>query len=218
MSEDDCTLLCREGLADLHPLYAADKGNLADLCEAVAALETFANGHAADIGKFCETYNTEYVRLFVTNRDGVPAPPYASCYEPVLMQGDAPSADSAALATNDRQRSHAAKGSHTPHGPMMGPPAQRMQILLAEVGLVATSAANEPPDHISTQLEYLYFLLSTGWRDGDSEARQRATEFTRKEMQPWIAKFYETLRSNDQFGLFSGCAAILVAILNTIAE
>lgn len=185
MSTRDCLNLCEDGLADLHPLYKADKGALADLCEGITSLEQLCDSHSDDRTAFCERCATEYVRLFVSNRDGIPAPLYASCYE------------------EQRQ--------------VMAAPAMSMHERLAEAGLEPAGGSNEPPDHISIQLEYLYFLLSTGWRDDDKVARDHAAEFVRKEMLPWTQELACRLSRHDSSGFFSGTATILTTLLRHIA-
>jgi TorA-specific chaperone len=78
-----------------------------------------------------------YVRLFISHYSGVQAPLYESCYA------------GAESGTN---------------APLMGAPAAAMKQRLREKGLSIGSDIHEPPDHISIELEYLYFLLEKGWR------------------------------------------------------
>ncbi|MFV0348641.1 MAG: molecular chaperone [Halodesulfovibrio sp.] len=187
LAETDCLALCEEGLADLHPLYKADKGNLADLCGKIASLEQLCDSHAEDRSGFCQLCSTEYVRLFVSNREGVPVPLYASCH----------------TAESERR--------------VMAAPALAMQERLAAVGLKTSGESNEPPDHISIQLEYLYYLLSTGWRDHDGTALESAAGFVRTDMLPWVGELKAKLEAHDQCGLYSGTAGMLTTLLEYVA-
>ena len=60
---------------------------------------------------------------------------------------------------------------------MMGPGAVEMKKRLAARGLAVDGQLNEPPDHISVELEYLYFLLETGWIGNDSRSLFEAGDF-----------------------------------------
>ena len=84
---------------------------------------------------------TEYVRLFISHRDGIAAPLYESCYVGV-EPGET--------------------------GSLMGEPAIRMKKRLQSNGLSIGDSISEPPDHISIELEYLYFC----WKKGGPKAGQ----------------------------------------------
>ncbi|GFM33695.1 TorD/DmsD family molecular chaperone [Desulfovibrio subterraneus] len=188
LADTDCLALCEDGLADLHPLYKADKGNLAELCEKIAELEQLCDSHAEDRSGFCQLCSTEYVRLFVSNREGVPVPLYASCHT----------------------------AGHRDHQ-VMAAPALAMQQRLNAVGLKTSGESNEPPDHISIQLEYLYYLLSTGWRDHDEIALENAADFVRNDMLPWVEELKAKLESHDRCGLYAGTAGVLTTLLKYVA-
>jgi TorA maturation chaperone TorD len=71
------------------------------------------------------------VRLFISNRTGITAPLFHSCY----ASGD---------------------------GLLMGEPARMMREVLAAQGLDLAETVHEPPDHLSIELEYLYYLRERG--------------------------------------------------------
>jgi TorA maturation chaperone TorD len=49
----------------------------------------------------------------------------------------------------------------------MGEPAIDMKNRYESKGLSLSDEIHEPPDHISIEQEYLYFLLDKGWSDDD---------------------------------------------------
>ncbi len=55
----------------------------------------------------------------------------------------------------------------------MGPPAVRMKKRFESSGLSLSDNMHEPPDHLSIELEYLYFLLEKGWSDNEGSLSRR---------------------------------------------
>ena len=132
-----------------------------------------------------------YVRLFINSREGVTAPLYASCYE----AGGGPGADA----------------------PLMGPPAVLMKERFESKGLSLGDHIHEPPDHLSIELEYLYFLLKRGWSDDDAALKDEAVSFAGEIMLPWVIKFQERLVAVETEGRFYQLTTtILCAILRFI--
>ncbi|MFO8031644.1 MAG: molecular chaperone TorD family protein [Desulfohalobiaceae bacterium] len=72
-------------------------------------------------------------------------------------------------------------------------PAQRMQARLQEADLCLQKDLGHPADHLSIQLEYLYFLLSWALEEGDSSILQHAEDFSRLEMMPWVNKLEQSI-------------------------
>ncbi len=132
-----------------------------------------------------------YVRLFINSRDGITAPLYASCY----MPGGTPEVDS----------------------PLMGPPAVMIKERFESKGLSLGDHIHDPPDHLSIELEYLYFLLERGWSTDDAALMDEAVSFSADIMLPWVLKFQQRLVAVE-----TGCrfyqliTAILCAILRFI--
>ena len=132
-----------------------------------------------------------YVRLFINSRDGVAAPLYASCYE----AGGGPGADA----------------------PLMGPPAVSMKERFESKGLSLGDHIHEPPDHLSIELEYLYFLLEKGWSDDDTALKDEAVFFAGEIMLPWVIKFQERLVTIEtECRFYRLTTAILCAVLRFI--
>jgi TorA-specific chaperone len=131
-----------------------------------------------------------YVRLFVSDRKGVTAPLYASCYETT------PSGEKALL---------------------MGEPAIDMKKRYASKGLSLSDEIHEPPDHLSIELEYLYFLLDKGWSDDDRDLIREASPFAADVMLPWVSKFQAGLWAENKCRFYPLMASMLKAILEIIA-
>ena len=132
-----------------------------------------------------------YVRLFINSRDGVTAPLYASCYE--------------------------AGGGSGVDAPLMGPPAVLMKKRFESKGLSLGDHIHEPPDHLSIELEYLYFLLKRGWSDDDAALKDEAVSFAGKILLPWVIKFQERLVAVEtECRFYHLTTAILCAILRFI--
>lgn len=78
--------------------------------------------------------------------------------------------------------------------PLMGPPAQQMQQRLEAIGLSMASHMNEPPDHISIELECLFYMLDMGWSTGFKELLPEAALFAGTEVAEWLPTFRDRLR------------------------
>ena len=102
------------------------------------------------------------------------------------------------------------------NAPLMGPSATRMKTLLETAGLTISNDLNEPPDHLSIELEYLYFLLNTAEEDEKSGTLSEASEFASEIMFPWIERFYKKLAAASPESLYTVSAHILCMLLNLI--
>ena len=132
-----------------------------------------------------------YVRLFINSRDGIVIPLYASCY----AGGGAPGEDA----------------------PLMGPPAVSMKARFESKGLSLGNHIHEPPDHLSIELEYLYFLLEKGWSEDDPALQVEAVSFAGEIILPWVIRLQERLGAVETENRFYHHAtAILCAVLRFI--
>jgi TorA maturation chaperone TorD len=102
--------------------------------------------------------------------------------------------------------------------PLMGRAAAEMKGRLEAKGLSISENIQEPPDHLSIELEYLYFLLDKGWREGDHSMVAEAAEFSSETMLPWMSKMEERLASEKQCLFYPLMVSILEDILRTIGE
>jgi TorA-specific chaperone len=104
-----------------------------------------------------------------------------------------------------------------PNAPLMGKPAIHMKERFEAKGLSTGDNINEPPDHLSIELEYLYFLLEKGWREGDTALVAEAKNFASEIMLPWVSEFRERLATERECRFYTIVAEILTEILEVIA-
>ena len=128
-----------------------------------------------------------YVRLFVNDHGGITAPLYASCYE-------------------DEKNPQ-----------LMGTAAVRMQKCLADLKIHLGDDVREPPDHLSIQLEALYFLMTRQCEPAQPGGTKAAAEFAAVQMLPWVQSFHRRLADDPRFPFFSLITGILLSVLQTIA-
>ena len=84
-------------------------------------------------------------------------------------------------------------------------------------GLSVADTIQEPPDHLSIELEYLYFLLDKGWRDQDGALVTEGSAFAAETMLPWVSKLSERLASEGDCRYYPLMAAVLMQILTVLA-
>lgn len=99
---------------------------------------------------------------------------------------------------------------------IMGDPALSMRSRLGACGLEVALDSNEPPDHLSIELEYLYHLLATGWTEGKSDLEKQARDFSRMDMLPWVRRFREALSRGDAHPVYLAAADLVVTVLETV--
>jgi TorA-specific chaperone len=102
--------------------------------------------------------------------------------------------------------------------PLMGRAAIEMKERFVAKGLSVTDTIQQPPDHLSIELEYLYFLLDKGWRDKDDALVAEAVEFASQTLLPWISELSEKLASEEECQFYPLIATILLEILNFIGN
>jgi TorA-specific chaperone len=142
--------------------------------------------HYSNVPSFCSDLEETYVRLFISNRGGIVAPLYHSCYE-------------------------------YESAPLMGVAAGNMQKRFESKGLSLSEALNEPPDHLSIALEYLYFLLETGWAEESGEFLDEAASFAADVLIPWMAQFSGRLAVEADNRFYALFTSLLISILEFIA-
>ncbi len=100
---------------------------------------------------------------------------------------------------------------------LMGQPAMMMKKRLESEGLSLTGHSNDPPDHLSVELEYLYFLLSKGWPDADPAFVDKAVSYA-SEILPWINTFRQRIICERQSPFYPLAASLLCDLLRLIAS
>lgn len=137
-----------------------------------------------DAESLLQSLETEYVRLFVNDRGGIPTPLYASCYE-----GGSPR--------------------------LMGEPAALMKARFESKGLAVDNKIGEPPDHLSIQLEFLYFLLNRV--DSGVDPASEAETFVSEAMLPWVVSMNQRLSAQPGDSFYPLASALLVSVLRLIS-
>jgi TorA-specific chaperone len=150
----------------LAPFKALKQTVTYDPPDVIESLIAF-NASISDDKDLMQCLEQDYVRLFINSLDGIAAPLYASCYASASSTGG----DAA----------------------LMGPAAIEMKERIDSKGLSLGDQIHEPPDHLSIELEYLYFLLNKGWSAGDPALIDEAVSFAAKTMLPWVTRFYERI-------------------------
>ena len=181
---EKCSEMLQKSFLRSFDKLAAQPGNW-NVHEIKLVLKKFKNAEA-----FFPQLEEGYVRLFISNRKGVAAPLYESCY--ANIEGG----EKALL---------------------MGPPAIDMKNRFESKGLSLSEDIHEPPDHISIELEYLYFLLAKGWSAGDKDMIDEASTFAADVMLPWVSKFQAGLAAENNCRFYPLMASLLTAILEIIA-
>ncbi|MEW6188463.1 MAG: molecular chaperone TorD family protein [Thermodesulfobacteriota bacterium] len=140
----------------------------------------------------CSSLEENYVRLFISDRQGIKTPLYASCYE-----GDDPKEKT----------------------PLMGQAARAMMERFYSRGLGLAEDLGEPPDHLSIELEYLYYILEKGWEEDNELLLQEASSFSTEVMLPWVRKFRQGLTSMEKENPFYlPIATLLCGILQFVGN
>lgn len=102
--------------------------------------------------------------------------------------------------------------------PLMGRAATEMKERFETKGLSVAENIQEPPDHLSIELEYLYFLLAKGWGEQDDALVTEAAEFASDTMLPWVSELSEKLSSEAECRYYRLMVSILEDIIRTIGE
>lgn len=102
--------------------------------------------------------------------------------------------------------------------PLMGKAATEMKERFETKELSVADTIQEPPDHISIELEYLYFLLNEGWRDRDNGLIVEASNFVTQKMLSWVSKFESSLSAEKECSFYHLTTTILIGILKSIGD
>jgi|SRR5579859_275268 len=159
--------------------------------EAGAALEPPVP--APDLPTAVAELTVEYTRLFV-GPGHLPCPPYESVY-----RTDAPALE---------------------RGLLMGRAAAEVLQAYRQAGLNLDADYHDLPDHLATELEFMYFLCEQEMAVGKSPAdvstpgwRKQQSEFLRRHLSQWVPAFLGDLAQATTAPLYQGSAAVLRAFL-----
>ncbi len=111
------------------------------------------------------------------------------------------------------------ESSYLPGGSgLMGAASITMKELYARQGLSLAESHNEPADHLSVELEYLYFVLQKGWEEGDEASLAEASRFVNNVLQSWFREFEKRLSKADSHSIYAPFAGILKSVLIQLAK
>ena len=157
--------------------------------ETVAQIDAVVRSYQ-DAEALFNDLEASYVSLFISNREGIAAPLYHSCYTgPEGTQSESL---------------------------LMGEPAVEMRKRLASSGLALDEDLNQLPDHLCIEIEYLYFLLDEEWHKGNQSRLAEPKDFAGDWMLPWVRQFQERLKAGEENGFYSLVAGLLVELLSVI--
>lgn len=156
--------------------------------EALSSLRAAAEGDARRDGTL-RAFKVEYARLFI----GPPRP----LVSPFASTRLAPASDLG--------------------GPVLGigREPRSVQADYEEAGVQVAAELREPPDHIATEFEFLYFLArreSEAWRAGDDEAardwRRRQSGFVDAHVKTWALDFFDEVVSTTTESFYRAMAEL----------
>lgn len=123
------------------------------------------------------------MRLIVNDRGRIIAPLYESCYE-------------------DKENPR-----------LMGDAAVRIQKRLEAEGMNIGDDIREPPDHLSIELEFLYFLLT---QSKPENSRVAAAAAFASQLLPWVQCFNKRLADETQCRFYPLITTVFVSVLQWI--
>jgi TorA-specific chaperone len=168
-SREDCSAMVNgeflEPFRTLSPLLPAE------CSDALQEINDFIFTHT-DADSLYDTLEAAYVRRFISDRGGITAPLYESCYTGTTRGREA--------------------------GLLMGTAAVAMRRRLESAGLAMDEKIGQMPDHLSVELEYLYFLIHKEVNDGEDCLKNEIRSFASEVMLPWVLEFRKQLERNKE--------------------
>jgi putative dimethyl sulfoxide reductase chaperone len=101
---------------------------------------------------------------------------------------------------------------------LMGPSAIDIKNRIEHHGLTISLPGNEPADHLSIELEYLYYLLNMGWSEPSAKHIREAVHFSADSMYDWVCRLYERIISDGRFPFYAIAAHLLCSIVRILAQ
>jgi TorA maturation chaperone TorD len=80
---------------------------------------------------------------------------------------------------------------------LMGPSSAYAAHAYAEAGLTPKGDSREAPDHVTRELEFMYFLAFEEARTGDAVWTSRRTRFWREHLGRWLPEFADAIGKVD---------------------
>lgn len=175
----------------LHPFEVLAPLMTFDPPGALAEINALITMHA-DPDSLFEALETSYVRLFISNRGGISAPLYQSCYTETDRPGKS--------------------------GLLMGKAAVDMKRRLASAGLSLDENIGQMADHLSIEIEYLYFLLQKIEDQPGCPLPRGARSFAATVMLPWVSRLRNRIDAEPEDFFYPRMASLLISTLNLISS
>ncbi len=96
-----------------------------------------------------------------------------------------------------------------PERRLMGAVSLSVAKAYAEAGLAPSNAPREAPDHVTHELEFMYYLKFQEATTGDSTWRERADRFRTRQLEPWLPEFARRLAAADRHPVYNSLADLL---------
>lgn len=81
-------------------------------------------------------------------------------------------------------------------------------------GLGQSDEFKQPPDHITTELEFIYYLIAKYLETKDNRWLTMKDSFNNKYLKPWITDFANRIKSNSQSKFYKGLAKLTYELAN----
>lgn len=91
---------------------------------------------------------------------------------------------------------------------VMGDSTMEVLHLYRQAGLNVSDEFKAPPDHIITELEFMYYLISKYIETGDEQWLQRKEEFFINYLSKWIEDFTNRIQENAQNPFYKNLAQL----------
>lgn len=101
---------------------------------------------------------------------------------------------------------------------MMGAAALAMKQRLRQAGLALTGDPGLMPDHLSVELEYLYFLLKPRPESATVTAAESASSFAGQVMLPWVRRLSRRLAAEAEDCFYPAMLSLTIFVLALIAR
>ena len=90
----------------------------------------------------------------------------------------------------------------------MGDSTARVIQYYIDAGLNPSDDNKEPPDHISTELEFMYYLAFRYLETGDSQFLEKKRQFLLTQMHLWVPKFTRDIVKSQLHPFYHSLASL----------
>lgn len=105
-----------------------------------------------------------------------------------------------------------------PQGLVMGPSTHQAIEFYTQAGLDPNEENKQPPDHISTELEFMYYLLFNSVKNNDDTQLHLADSFLNQHLSKWVSLFVEKIRENSASSFYQDLGQLLQKFISTEIE